>query len=339
MMNRTIHPLVALALAGVATLSLGAGDARAHATLEQGSSPANAMYKAVIRVPHGCDGAATHTLTVSLPDGVVAAKPMPKAGWDLAIETGAYDKTYDYYGRPMADGVRKIVWSGGELLDAHYDEFVFRARITEFPAGHRLAFPVVQDCTTGQVAWTEIAAPDQDPHDLAHPAPSLTILATDSSGHGHGHGAHGATQDTAADSGVTITGAFARASAGPVKTGAAYLTITNWTETGDRLIGARTGVSEKAEIHTHLMDNGIMRMRQVEAVEIPAGGVAELKPGGDHVMLMGLKAPLQEGESFPLTLIFETAGEVEVTVGIAGVGAQDPAGDHSDHDHSGHKKH
>jgi len=325
----TKHAAIAALFLGATTLA--ATDAAAHATLETAEVAAGTTYKAVMRIPHGCDGKPTTAVSIEIPEGVIAAKPMPKAGWNLETEWGAYATTHDYYGTPMSEGVRLIRWSGGELPDDFYDEFVFRARITGGLAGHTLAFKTVQDCPGGaRVAWTEIAAPGQDPHDLARPAPTLTVLAANKGGHGHNHGA--------APAGITVDAPFARASAGPVKNGAAYLTIRNSGDAPDRLIAAKAPVSERAELHTHLHEDGVMKMRKVEAVEVPAGGEAALKPGGDHVMLMGLHAPLKEGETFPLTLVFETAGEVTVTVTIGSVGASSGHGDHSHHGSHGTQK-
>ena len=98
--------------------------------------------------------------------------------------------------------------------------------------------------------------------------------------------------------------------------GAAYFSLTNTGAEADRLIAARpVGFAERAELHTHINDNGVMRMREVEGgVEIPAGETGEFRPGGLHVMLYGLAAPLAEGELHPLVLVFEHAGEVEVGV-------------------------
>lgn len=75
-----------------------------------------------------------------------------------------------------------------------------------------------------------------------------------------------------------------------------------------------------------------MKMRPVEAISIPAGGMAELKPGGDHVMFMRLSEPLKEGDHFPLTLVFEKAGEFDVTVTVGPVGAKKSS-------HGGHMQH
>lgn len=108
---------------------------------------------------------------------------------------------------------------------------------------------------------------------------------------------------------------WAKASAGMAANGAAFLKITNSGE-ADRLIGAKTTIADRTELHTHTMDGGVMKMRQVQAIEIPAGGTVALEPGGLHVMLLGLKAPLKENDKFPLTLTFEKAGSVDVDVKV-----------------------
>src|SRR5262245_15805391 len=96
-----------------AASALLAGPAYAHITLEQGEAPVGSPYKAVLRVPHGCDGKATVAIRVKIPEGVIAAKPMPKPGWKLDKIKGKYTKTYDYYGKPTSEGVQEIDWSGG----------------------------------------------------------------------------------------------------------------------------------------------------------------------------------------------------------------------------------
>ena len=123
---------------------------------------------------------------------------------------------------------------------------------------------------------------------------------------------------------VQVTQAWARATPGKSTIGAAYATVT--APAGDRLVGAATPVAGVAQIHQHTMENGIMKMRQVDAVPLPAGQAVTLSPGGYHIMLMELKAPLVAGQSFPLTLTFEKAGAVETQVMIGGVGASGPAG-------------
>lgn len=121
---------------------------------------------------------------------------------------------------------------------------------------------------------------------------------------------------------------WARASIGQSKTGAAYLTLNNGGEAIDRLLSVATPAAKHAGLHTHLMDAGVMKMRPVEAIEVAPGAPTVLRPGGLHVMLMGLGAPLTEGASFPLRLTFEKAGTVEVEVRVQGIGAMEPKMDH-----------
>lgn len=109
---------------------------------------------------------------------------------------------------------------------------------------------------------------------------------------------------------------WARASIGAAKAGAAYVTITNHGSETDRLVAAATPVARNASLHSHLMEDGVMKMRPVEAIEVAPGEPAVLQPGGLHIMLMGLNAPLEEGGSFPLTLTFEKAGSIEVEVQV-----------------------
>lgn len=129
---------------------------------------------------------------------------------------------------------------------------------------------------------------------------------------------------------VMVMGAFARASAMPTaQTGAVYMTLKNQGGAADRLVAVSTEAAMSAEIHESLMEDGVAKMRPVEVFEIPAGGSVELKPGGYHIMLMGLKAPLKKGGMIMLKLEFEHAGVLDV---MAHVG--DVAEDHSQMDGS-----
>lgn len=165
-----------LALAGALTFAMTAA-ASAHITLEQGEAPAGAAYKAVLRVGHGCEGAATTGLRIQIPDGVIEAKPMPKAGWTLETTKGAYAQPVELWGETLTEGTREIRWSGGELPDDWYDEFVFRARLTDGLAGQTIHFPVIQECGDAVTRWIEIPAEGQDPETLEEPAPALTVTA------------------------------------------------------------------------------------------------------------------------------------------------------------------
>jgi uncharacterized protein YcnI len=150
--------------------------AAAHVYLETAEAPANRSYKAVLRVPHGCDGNPTTALRVQIPEGVIAVKPMPKPGWQVATVKDKYARAYEYFDSELTEGVKEISWSGGELPDDFYDEFVFVGRLTDFPPGTVLHFPTVQDCAGGVHRWIEIPGAGQDPDELEEPAPQLTIV-------------------------------------------------------------------------------------------------------------------------------------------------------------------
>lgn len=137
------------------------------------------------------------------------------------------------------------------------------------------------------------------------------------------------TLPAAAHDGVHIADAYARASAA---SGAVFLVIENHQTVDDRLIAASTDVAARTELHTHKEDtNGVMQMLEVtEGFVVPAGGSHALQRGGDHVMLMGLKAPLDTGDVVTLTLTFERAGVVVVEVPVDNDRKPDHAG-HMDH--------
>lgn len=170
-----IRPLRAC-LATLAAALLAA-PAAAHVTLETQSAPANAHYKAVLRVPHGCGGAATIALRVRLPDGVLSARPMPKSGWRIALHRRPLETPLpDGHGGTLRDAVVEIAWEGGPLPDDHYDEFVLVFRTPDRP-GETVYLPVVQHCEGGAVvAWVETPAPGQRITAYRHPAPALRLL-------------------------------------------------------------------------------------------------------------------------------------------------------------------
>jgi uncharacterized protein YcnI len=151
--------------------------AAAHVTLESQKAFANSSYKAVLRVPHGCEGKPTTAIRVRIPEGLIVVEPMPKPGWQLAVVKGRYQRPYRSEGGEVTEGVKEIDWSGGKLPDDFYDEFVFVGRLSDFSPGTVLSFPTVQECEGGAVQrWIEIPAPGQNPDDLEDPAPQLTVI-------------------------------------------------------------------------------------------------------------------------------------------------------------------
>jgi uncharacterized protein YcnI len=164
-------------LGAAGSVCLLATSALAHITLEQQSASVGSTYKAVLRVGHGCEGAASLKIRVQIPEGVIAVKPMPKPGWDLDTIEAPYKASYDYYGTPMTQGVREIVWTG-KLLDKHYDEFVFRAYLTDsLKPDTMFYFPAIQECEGNKAErWIEIPAAGRKADDYKYPAPGLKLL-------------------------------------------------------------------------------------------------------------------------------------------------------------------
>ena len=119
-----------------------------------------------------------------------------------------------------------------------------------------------------------------------------------------------------AQSAPKVEAAWARPTVNGQAGGGGFLKITGGSS-ADKLVGVSAPVSKTTELHTMEMDGNVMRMRPIEAIDIPAGQTVELKPGGNHVMFMGLTQTLKAGARFPLTLKFEKAGEVKVDVQVA----------------------
>ena len=165
-------------IATASILALGTSAALAHVSLQVKDAPVGSTYKAILQVPHGCEGKPTTTVRVQIPEGVIAIKPQPKPGWILEKVKGSYGKSYDYYGTPTTGGVKEVIWSKGSLADDEYDEFAFRVFLTpDLKAGETLYFPVVQECPDGMAErWIEIPAAGQSSDDLELPAPGLKLL-------------------------------------------------------------------------------------------------------------------------------------------------------------------
>jgi periplasmic copper chaperone A len=119
---------------------------------------------------------------------------------------------------------------------------------------------------------------------------------------------------------ITIGHPYARATAAGQPTGGGFMKFVN-AGGNDKLLSVSAAVSKSVELHEMKMEGDVMKMRQVEGIELPAGQTVELKPGGYHLMFIGLKAPLKAGDSFPVKLKFEKAGEVTVDVKVEAPGA------------------
>ncbi len=139
-----------------------------------------------------------------------------------------------------------------------------------------------------------------------------------------------------ATAGIAITNASARATPDGAAVAGGYLTIANAGAEADRLVSATSPRAGRMELHEMAMDGGMMTMRPVTGIDVPAGGTVELKPGGLHLMFLDIPAPFKAGETIPVTLTFEKAGAVEATLTVTDRSA---GGEHGDehgegHDHS-----
>ncbi len=309
--------LISVALLG----ALPAG-AHAHVTLETKEAPIGASYKAVLRVPHGCEGSATIKVRVTVPEGFIGAKPMPKPGWTLETTRGPYAQSYPYYHGPVSEGVKEVVWSG-RLPDDFFDEFVVMGLVAKtLSPNTTLHFPTVQECETGKAEWTQIPAPGQDRHSVSHPAPGLKLLPAQ-------HQMATASPTTKAGD-LVIEAPWARATPAGARVGGAYLKITNTGKEPDRLIGGSFPLAQEVEVHEMAMTDNVMKMRRLDGLVIKPGETVELKPGSYHLMFMGLREGLKEGAPVKGTLVFEKAGSVSVEYRIVPIGASQGPG-HSHH--------
>ena len=124
---------------------------------------------------------------------------------------------------------------------------------------------------------------------------------------------------------LEISHPWTRATPPTAPSGGGFLIIANKGTTPDRLIAARSAVSDRVEVHEMKMDGNVMRMRELEkGLEIPAGATVMLKPGGFHIMFMGLKAPFAKDTKVPVTLVFEKAGSIDVELAVEAMGTAAP---------------
>jgi uncharacterized protein YcnI len=166
-MKHLILPLAAALVAAVST------PAAAHIGIAVAEAPVGATYKAALVVGHGCAGAATTRLRVQIPEGFYNVKPMAKPGWTIETVTGPYAEPFDSHGATLTEGVKEIVWSGGELPDSQFDEFAFRGTFgAGLEVGSHFYFPVLQECGDVEDAWIDTSGDAE----AEFPAPSVELL-------------------------------------------------------------------------------------------------------------------------------------------------------------------
>lgn len=124
---------------------------------------------------------------------------------------------------------------------------------------------------------------------------------------------------------VSVERPWSRATPPGAKIGVGFLRLKNAGAAAERVITVSSPVAGRVEMHVTMREGDVMKMRQVDSFEIPAGGTFELKPGGAHLMLVDLKRPLAKGERVPLTLKLESGGELQVDLTVEPLGARRPA--------------
>lgn len=154
-----------------------------------------------------------------------------------------------------------------------------------------------------------------------------------------------AKSDDYSGGGITVSEPWARATPPAASTGALYATIRNSGDKPDRLIDIESDIAASGVVHEMSVKDGVMHMRPLtDGLVVPPGETVELAPGGFHAMLVGLKQPLQAGESFTATVVFEMAGRIGVAVPVVAMGAPAPAahamsGAAHSHEHGSHEGH
>ena len=166
-----------------AFLAALASPAMAHIGLAGGEAVVGSTFRATLVAGHGCAGAATTQIRVQIPEGFYNVRPMPKAGWQLETVTGAYEQPFENHGTTLTEGVKEIIWSGGELPDSQFDEFVFRGTFgANLEPGTMFYFPVLQQCGEVEDAWIDTSGDE----DAEYPAPAVELLPA-AGGHEHAH--------------------------------------------------------------------------------------------------------------------------------------------------------
>ncbi|ANK91796.1 MULTISPECIES: copper chaperone PCu(A)C [Rhizobium] len=334
------------ALAALLSATAFAG-AQAHVSFLDREVPLDTTILATLQVPHGCDGKATTEVRVKLPEGFVFAKPQPKAGWELEVIKGDYQKTYDNHGDKVKAGAIEIRWKDGNLSDDFYDTFVIQGKVSGVEAGSSLAFPVTQLCGDAVTAWDQVATAGGDAHELKSPAPLLKVVAGEDHGHDHddmagmsmpGMDTTGkAGMDTTGKAGMDmsamaagaqagetvkagdleISGAFAKAMLPGQPVGGGFFTVKNNGKTDDRLVSVSSPVAGEVQIHEMATKDNVMRMRQLkDGVAIAAGETLKLEPGNLHLMFQKVKTPFKQGDTVPVTLSFEKAGKIDLVLQV-----------------------
>jgi copper(I)-binding protein len=299
-MNK-ITPTVSVA--SFASLAFVASAACAHISIDPPVAEAGVPWKGIVRASHGCDSAPTTGIELQLPAGITAVRAQARAGWQLALTP------------------QKVSWTAGpgqSLAGKDAGDFPLELNL---PAGTGPRWLVAtQRCGAVSMEWSQVPSQGTSTEGMKTPAVLLQVLAP--------------AEAAAWRMRPAVENAWARASLPGQPSSGAYMRITAKEPT--KLVGV-SSTAGTAQLHEMKLENDVMRMRAAGPVDLPVGGVFELKPGGYHVMLQELKQPLVAGSTVPLTLVFRNDKGVESRTDLrVPVMAQPPAGGgsgHADHKH------
>ena len=159
---------------------LAAAPALAHVTISPSSGHAGEYTVLTVSVPHGCDGSATTSVAIQIPEELLSVTPSRNPNWDVSKKMVALaEPVEDAHGNEVTERVSQVVYAARTPLpDGYRDAFELSLQVPDVP-GKTLAFPTIQTCEKGSTAWTEVAAAGQSEDDLEHPAPTLEVLPAD----------------------------------------------------------------------------------------------------------------------------------------------------------------
>lgn len=170
-------------------LLAAAGAAQAHIVLDQAEAPAGSAYRAAFRVGHGCAGAATRQIVLTLPAGLRGAKPQPKPGWTLTLRRAKLAQPYESHGRQIDEELAEVSWSARSeadyLQDDWVDEFVLRAQLPQ-QAGP-LWFKLRQVCTQGESNWSELPTDGAGTSTRGLKQPAVLLMLSPAAAPAHAH--------------------------------------------------------------------------------------------------------------------------------------------------------
>jgi copper(I)-binding protein len=298
----------------------------AHAVLADQTALAGSYYKGAIRIGHGCDGSATTGIKLFIPAGFEGAKPQPKTGWTLKVKKAKLAEPYQSHGKTVTEDVVELEWNANSkenaLPDGAFDEFAFMTKLPDKAGAAWLR--VLQTCEKGQNDWAEVPSAGVSTKGIKSPAALLNIKA---------EGAAGAPMGNA---NVAISDVWVRPTVAGQKATGAFLKLV--AKENSKLLSVSTPIAGVAEIHEMKMEGNVMKMAPIPSLDLPAGKVVELKPGGYHLMLMDLKSPVDKGAKVPVTLKFQDAKGAKFQVDLV-VDAAMPTAANKDAAGSQHQHH